>query len=122
MEEDLDADLGIERELVETADKIKEYATESTGEKLKMELGDLENLKQTVRTEIGHRIEYLTNEYKKWKLYNENKEQFELWLKATEKQLHTLSTLAIDLDTAIKFQVKLYLLFSNELLFHVFLF
>jgi len=104
MEEALDSDLGIERDLVETADKIKEYATESTGEKLKMELDDLENLKQTVRAEIGNRIEYLTNEYQKWKLYNENKEQFEHWLKATEKQLHALSTLAIDLDTATRFQ------------------
>ena len=111
MEEALDADLGIERDLVETADKIKEYATESTGEKLKMELDDLENLKQTVRAEIGNRIEYLTNEYQKWKLYNENKEQFEHWLKATEKQLHALSTLAIDLDTATRFQVNSYLLF-----------
>ena len=107
MEEELDDDLGIERDLIEIAEKLKEHANESAGEKLSIELMDLENMKQTVKMEIENRIEHLTNEYQKWKTYNEDRDQFEEWLKTTEKELKTLSTTAINLDTPTKFQVGL---------------
>ena len=105
MEEQLDGDLEIEKELFDTADKIKEYTTESAGDKLTMELEDLESIKQSVKTEISNRIEHLTHEYQRWKTFNETREQFEQWLKATEKELKNLSATSIDLDTPIRFQV-----------------
>ena len=106
MEEESDADLEKEKELFEVFDKIREHSTESAGEKLSLDLDDFENMKSSIKSEIAHRIEHLRNEHQKWKTYNENREQFEQWLKLTEKDLKAFSTTSINLDTPTTFQVS----------------
>ena len=72
-----------------------------------MERMNFETLKQGIKIEIEQRIESLTNEYQKWKQYNENKKNFDEWLKVTEKHLRAISSAAINLETPVKFQVSI---------------
>lgn len=104
-EEQLDIDLEKEKDLFEIVDKIREHTTESVGEELMMELTDLDNMKRTIKVEFENRIENLAAEKQRWKSYNDNRFEFEGWLKKTEDELKNLSTNAIDLNTPAKFQV-----------------
>ena len=105
LDEELDADLEKEASVIEAAEKIMEKMSSSGSEKVMDERMQLERHKKTIKIELEQRMDTLKREKQKWKSYFENKKQFEDWLKATEKDLTSLSTAAIDLETPARFQV-----------------